>query len=219
VAQRPHPRRRPTREQKRQANRERILAAARRVFGARGYQAATIEDIADQSGLSNGAIYYNFASKADLFLALLDDRMRERLDRTRAALAVDGGVEALRHALGKEAREITRTFKENPGWRLLMLEFVAYAARNREFGKRLAQHERELRAAVSEILDQHTQTLGRTAPLPTAQLALAITALLDGLALAELSDPGVVPDELFGELLAVLLTRNASPSHARHPKV
>src|SRR5215211_8996587 len=66
------PGKRLTREDKRQANRARILQAARKVFGRRGYHGATIEEIADESGLSNGAVYYNFENKEDLFLELLE---------------------------------------------------------------------------------------------------------------------------------------------------
>ncbi len=75
-------------------------------------------------GLSNGAIYYNFGSKEELFLALLDARLDERLEHTR-------------QTLDQEARDITRSFKESREWRLLLVEFVAYAARNPLSGTRL----------------------------------------------------------------------------------
>jgi len=79
--------RRLNRAEKRAANRERILRAARSVFGARGFHAATIEEIAAEAGLSNGAIYYNFESKADLFFALLEQRQEERVRHLRRTLA------------------------------------------------------------------------------------------------------------------------------------
>src|SRR5580693_4443956 len=59
-------------------NRALLFAAARRVFLARGYHAATLEQIADEAGFSKGVVYSRFASKADLFLALLEDRIAER---------------------------------------------------------------------------------------------------------------------------------------------
>ena len=59
-------------------NRALLLAAARRVFLERGYYAATLEQIADEAGFSKGAVYSRFASKADMFLALLEDRIAER---------------------------------------------------------------------------------------------------------------------------------------------
>ena len=56
-------------------NRALLLAAARRVFLERGYYAATLDQIADEAGFSKGAVYSRFASKADMFLALLEDRI------------------------------------------------------------------------------------------------------------------------------------------------
>jgi AcrR family transcriptional regulator len=137
-------RRRPTREQKREANRERILDAARTVFGARGYHGATIEEIAEEAGLSNGAIYYNFGSNEDLFLALLDERLDERLEHTRQTFASGSGSVSEQRALEDEARDITRPFKESREWRLLLLEFVAYAARNPPFAERFKDQSADL---------------------------------------------------------------------------
>jgi AcrR family transcriptional regulator len=64
-------------------NRSLLLAAARRVFLARGYYAATLEQIADEAGFSKGVVYSRFASKADMFLALLEDRITSAPRRTR----------------------------------------------------------------------------------------------------------------------------------------
>jgi AcrR family transcriptional regulator len=209
VTQRTHNRKRQSRQEKRQANRERILRAARRVFGARGYRAATIEDIADEAGLSNGAIYYNFASKEELFIALLDERMQERLDHVRQTVASGRDPLSAHLALKRESLDVSRTFKEEREWRLLLLEFVAYAARNPRFGKRLREHQRELHTAVVGILEQLIAAIGVTPAIPTERLAIAITGLVNGLAIEELISPGVVPDELFGEAIGLLLTAHA----------
>jgi AcrR family transcriptional regulator len=55
-----------------QAIRDRIVAAALRVFAERGYRRATIQDVVRESGLSVGAIYTWFRSKDELFLASCD---------------------------------------------------------------------------------------------------------------------------------------------------
>ena len=60
------------------ANRASVLAAARRVFLAKGYAGATLEAIAEEAGFSKGVVYSQFGGKADLFLALLDARIDER---------------------------------------------------------------------------------------------------------------------------------------------
>jgi AcrR family transcriptional regulator len=208
VSDRTPTRQRPTRAQKREANRERILRAARDVFGARGYHPATIEDIADEAGLSNGAIYYNFQSKEELFLALLDTRLDERLEHTRQTLAAGGSATGER-AIEEEGRDITRSFKESREWRLLLLEFVAYAARNPHFATRFKDHKRRLRAAVAEILELHLSARGITSPMPIDQLAMTLTGLANGLAVEELSDPGSVSDELLSDVLALLVSDRA----------
>src|SRR5689334_17301478 len=102
---------RPNRAAKREANRTRILRAARKVFGKRGFHAATIEEIADEAGLSNGAIYYNFASKGDLFFALLEQRQDERIEHMRRTLGSTTAADATDFALGEEARDAIRSLK------------------------------------------------------------------------------------------------------------
>ncbi len=204
-------RRRPTRAQKREANRERILRAARDVFGAHGYHSATIEDIAEEAGLSNGAIYYNFTNKEELFLALLDTRLDERLEHTRQTLA-SGASATGERAIDEEARDITRSFKESREWRLLLLEFVAYAARNPPFAERFKDHKRRLRGAVADILELHLSARGITPPMPIDQLAMVVSGLANGLAVEELSDPGSVSDQLLSDVLAMLVSQRAPAS-------
>src|SRR5271166_3505753 len=61
-----------TREQSKAATREKLLDAARRVFAARGFHGASVEEIAALAGYSTGALYSNFDGKEDLFLVLMD---------------------------------------------------------------------------------------------------------------------------------------------------
>src|SRR3954451_11491089 len=68
-----------TRAERADRNRRRVLAAAREVFLVRGYHAATVDQIADAAGFSTGVVYSQFDGKADLFLALLEARIEERI--------------------------------------------------------------------------------------------------------------------------------------------
>ena len=67
-----------TRAERNQRNRALVLGAARRAFLARGYHGASLEQIADEAGFSKGVVYSQFENKADLFLALLEQRIEER---------------------------------------------------------------------------------------------------------------------------------------------
>jgi TetR/AcrR family acrAB operon transcriptional repressor len=53
------------------ATREQVLDAAERVFRARGVGHASLAEVADAAGVTRGAIYHHFASKAELFEAML----------------------------------------------------------------------------------------------------------------------------------------------------
>jgi AcrR family transcriptional regulator len=58
-------------------NREKVLAAARRLFAERGVVNVTMEEIARAAGVGKGTVFHRFGDRAGLALALLDDRERE----------------------------------------------------------------------------------------------------------------------------------------------
>ncbi|WP_293678474.1 TetR/AcrR family transcriptional regulator [uncultured Phenylobacterium sp.] len=58
-----------------QQTREKVLAAARRLFSEEGYEGATIRDIAAAAGMSTGAVFANFSDKSDLFREIMADDM------------------------------------------------------------------------------------------------------------------------------------------------
>ena len=66
--------------------REKILAAATALFSGRGYEGATIRDIAKAAGMSTGAVFASFADKSDLFgeIAAVEQAELERVMRDAA---------------------------------------------------------------------------------------------------------------------------------------
>jgi AcrR family transcriptional regulator len=84
-------------EQKR-LTRERLIAAARSVFQAHGFRAATVDEIAARVGASRATFYLHFANKQDVLYAIAEEDGRaapEYFGRLDAALA-GGSREALR---------------------------------------------------------------------------------------------------------------------------
>ncbi len=74
-------------EQRRQA----ILNAAEQVFLGKGYQLATVDDIAVRSGLSVGALYRYFSSKSEIMLTLMEERLGRTPDLLERLTADAGG--------------------------------------------------------------------------------------------------------------------------------
>src|SRR5688500_15271619 len=67
----------------RDQSRERILAAALRLFAQRGYTAATVREIAASAGLSQGLLYTHYLGKEELLRALF----RRSMEDVRASFA------------------------------------------------------------------------------------------------------------------------------------
>jgi len=65
------PRNKELSEEMRTHSRAALIAAARHCFATRGYFNARIADVAQQAGMSQGSIYWYFASKEDLLKAVL----------------------------------------------------------------------------------------------------------------------------------------------------
>ncbi|MEN5112392.1 helix-turn-helix domain-containing protein [Brevundimonas diminuta] len=72
--------------------RQKVLDAARTLFAERGYDAATIRDIAKGAGMSTGAVFANFQDKAELFEAVFSEEMEGLLADIRTAAAAEGRV-------------------------------------------------------------------------------------------------------------------------------
>ena len=83
-----------------QARRQRILAAARTVFEAKGGLGAGLRPIAAEAGCTTGAIYAVFSSKEDIYAALLEDSLRELAQKVAGAAGREAAPDrALRAAI------------------------------------------------------------------------------------------------------------------------
>jgi AcrR family transcriptional regulator len=69
-----------------QRTREKIVAAATALFAERGYEGATIRDIAREAGMSTGAVFASFTDKSDLF-AEIAEQVQADLHRVLRAAA------------------------------------------------------------------------------------------------------------------------------------
>ena len=63
------------------AKRRQILDGARRVFLSTGFDGASMNEVARAAGVSKGTLYVYFASKEELFAALLRDEKREQAEQ------------------------------------------------------------------------------------------------------------------------------------------
>ncbi|HEX6210398.1 MAG TPA: TetR/AcrR family transcriptional regulator C-terminal domain-containing protein [Methylomirabilota bacterium] len=106
VSVRPVPTRRPsalirTVPRERGDKRERILAAATRVFAQRGFFGSQVADVARAAGVAAGTVYLYFRGKDDLLVSLFEQTVRAAIEEGREALA---GVASPEERLRRIAR-------------------------------------------------------------------------------------------------------------------
>jgi AcrR family transcriptional regulator len=190
------------RQLKQERTRSSLLDAAGRVFARHGYHAATLEDVAAEAGFTKGAVYSNFESKEGLFLALVDVEMAKRLEEIGSV--IDAGASP--GALGEEAeRQFQRFIREESHWPLLFYEFFSYGARNGELRNEFIKRRRTMHRVIADGITRQADELEFELPLPAEQIAVAMEALMNGLAFNRVIDPDSVPDGLFGLALSRLL--------------
>lgn len=113
-------------ELKTNETRELLLRAAEQIFVRDGYESAELGEIAQLAGRTKGAIYAQFKSKEDVFLALVQDHalrrraiMRHLMERS---TTVEGNFTAF--------RKYFLDFATDDTWGFLLLEFRLYSVRN-----------------------------------------------------------------------------------------
>ena len=75
--------------------RERLVAAARELLEEGGYAAASVQAIAERTGVATGALYRHFSSKAELFVEVFRDAAQRDLGAMRSSAAGGGFLERL----------------------------------------------------------------------------------------------------------------------------
>jgi AcrR family transcriptional regulator len=192
---------RATRAEKQIRTRTQLINAAARVFARRGFQAATVEEIAEHAGYSHGAVYSNFAGKEELFLAVFEQYMSQRIEEVARASEVEGTFPERARAA---ADQWMARFGEDRETFLLHLEFMIHAARNPKLSKQLGERMAMLRLEVERRIEQRAAETTTPLPLPPADLALILRALGIGLAVEALNAPGEVNTRLYGDFVALL---------------
>lgn len=76
------------REEKREATRQDILAAASELFKTKGYETTSVDDIVESANVAKGTFYYHFEKKDDLLMALQELKLAEACKQARQCLKV-----------------------------------------------------------------------------------------------------------------------------------
>jgi len=82
-------------EKRSEETRKKLLSAATKLFTLHGYHKTTVNDIANEIGMTQGAFFHNFANKEELLYAVVE-RLARGFEEYRAVLGAANSTEALK---------------------------------------------------------------------------------------------------------------------------
>jgi AcrR family transcriptional regulator len=176
-----------------------VLQAAGQVFAERGFAAASLDQVAAAAGFTKGAVYSNFGSKDELFLALMTDEVARRVDVVESALRE---TTHLADALAAVGTELSR---REATWQLLYLEFWQRAVRDPDVRRAFVASRRDLRTRIADVVARFLADHPVRTHWDADSLTVVLIALSNGLALEALPDPTAVPDDLLTRVLSDLV--------------
>jgi len=152
--------------------RESILEAAGRSFAARGFDGASLREIATSAGVGQPLLVYHFGSKEGVWRAAVDRLFGRVVEATQAAFAEPEDGEQRLHAV---LRSFIRVVAEDPAWLQILLREAA------EPGPRLdwlvEHHSRATYEAGMSFLDEARER-GWLPALPTEHLLYVLVGAL-----------------------------------------
>ena len=158
--------------------RAQLLDVARRVFGASGFHAASMETVAKEAGVTKPILYDHFPSKKNLYLALIDADLAVLHEEVRKALVAPIGNRERIRASFQAYFDFVDEHAE--GFRLLMQETVGAED---EFRLRVAQVRDQILSEVADLIVRESS--GRLDRERAEIVALALIGMVETVAQRE----------------------------------
>lgn len=180
--------------------RDRILDAAAKVFAAEGFAGATIDAIGQAAGFTKGAVYSNFESKDELFLALLDREFKLRGEQI--AIALDRSAGDTTAAAREVSRSVLDSARDHSDYYVLLVEYWLRAQRDPQLRERLIERRRAAADQALNIVESTDTVPGDRRLTDIAQLVVTLNL---GVAMEEVLRPGTINPDLLAQLITALL--------------
>lgn len=188
---------RPTRSEVQQS----LLRAAEQVFSEQGYERASVNQIAERAGFTKGAVYSNFRSKPELYVATCEAWVMESIDwlQVRLHAALDGAddvdlvAEQLAQALIEQLPAVATRQRTLAEFRLLAVHADEVRA-----GYAMLMERRM--AIVETVLAEHPLTAGYSRERRRG-IAFGALAMLTSLAMECMAAPDFASATLAREAL------------------
>jgi len=165
---------------------ERLTEAALVLFGQYGYERTTIDHIVSHAGLSKGAFYNHFSSKEEMFIYLLEQRLKSNQQRIQSLYGQETHPGKWLRSLLQGLLAVADRDKQ---WAMLSIEFMLRGMRDERLGSRLALLHEDWRHLIADKLRAtEAYQSGRITSDPDT-IAAAVMAMIDGLIIHSALEP------------------------------
>ncbi|WP_019638915.1 TetR/AcrR family transcriptional regulator [Paenibacillus fonticola] len=184
-----------------QQKRDKVVEAASKVMSEKGYEKASIKDIANEAGITPGLIHYYFRNKEEILTDLLlasSQQYTQDMQRLQSSVP---SAHLAKAALNEPKERIER----QPDWYKLRFELFAMGLRNPQISDRVNALLENARTGIEDILHKVADSAGEEAD--SAAVAAIMLACFDGLALQKLLNPEFDIDGAYLELEKMIRAR------------
>ena len=186
ASEKPSPRGQPKGD-KRERTRAALLESARAVIREKGYERATLDEVAKRAGMTTGAIYGNFKNREELFIALGQTYWAPIRPKIKPGATFAEAMRAL-------ARATLAAIEERTPVAVGRLTGLTYTLTNAELRSRV----HEITKSSYDVGAEWLRTFDPSElPMSPEHLVRVLHVLIEGLVMQRILTPKLCPDEVF----------------------
>jgi AcrR family transcriptional regulator len=177
-----------TKGDKRNRTRAKLLEAAAAVIAEKGFDRASLADIAARAGMTRGAVYGNFKNKEELFLALVANSWKPIIPKVDPGMSLKQQMRVLGQTVAKEARARSHLAGAAVAFQLYVLTHKDMRSR---LSRQNARIYREMAKGLCRVVAENDL------PMPAERFVRVLDALITGLLFTYFQTPKLITVDVF----------------------
>lgn len=174
-----------------EARKDQILDAATEIFNQKGFQQARMDDIAEESQLSKGTLYWYFKSKDEIIIAILDRLFQHEFkDLEKLRDEPLSATESLWVFTERVIQDMQRMLRMIP----IAYEFIALASRSRVVQEAIRRYFNRYLTILVPVIERG-MAAGEFREVDATEVAIAAGAIFEGTVLLWVYDRSLVEPE------------------------
>ena len=173
---------------KRAHTRKRLIEAAAEVIAEKGFDRASLEEIAALAGMTRGAVYGNFKNKEELFLALIETRWKPIIPPLKAGAS-------LKEQMRIVGKTVAGVAKERRKYAAIATAFQLYTLTHASMQVKLVENNAAIYSWIEKELGK--VILAESLPMPANQFVRVLDAVTTGLLFTYFQTPELITEDVF----------------------